>query len=166
MEVWFRRFCWISIFANFPAVNFQGCMSIFLSVLPQAFLPSNRLDSSPRPNQQDQLDRLAKVMPDQEKMAQLKLAQLGFPAIKLARKNGTLEWQHRSWWSKCLLDQLGLVDLIKFFLVVIPVWIRFLLDGPKNTNPSIYSSKLPHVSFWRSVIWWFSWCFHWEGPWL
>ena len=97
-------------------------MSIFLSVLPQAFLPSNRLDSSPRANQQDQLDRLAKVMPDQEKMAQLKLAQLGFPAIKLARKNDKImaHWNDNTEIGGQIFF-LTNWDLIKFFLVVIPV---------------------------------------------
>lgn len=106
----------------------------FLSVFPPGVSSIQR----PVSPQQDQLDRLAKVMPDQEKMAQLKLAQLGFQPSnwqeKMAQWNDTTEVGGQNFFLTNL-------DLIKFFLVVIPSLNPVFIEWSQKHTPSVHIFK-------------------------
>ena len=96
---------------QFSAILRFHMLISFLSVFLQTFLPSNGLYPSPS-SPTGPIGSFGQSHARPRKNGTTEIGATWFSAIKLARKNGTLEWQHRSWWSKFLLDQLGLDQVL------------------------------------------------------
>ena len=153
MEVWFRRFCWISIFVNFPAVNFQGCMSIFLSVFSRRFFHPT---ASTHPTPRGRTNRTnwivwPKSCPTKKKWHNWNWRNSVFQPSnwqeKMAHWNDNTEIGGQVGGQNFYLTNW---DVIKFFLVVIPVWIQFLFWMVPKAQTRPYFNRFKGMKLLRS----------------